>query len=136
VAIGGISMGGYGAFEIARQNPGRFCAVGGHSPAIFPAAGDSAPGAFDDAADFSRHDVFNSVSADPGPWRGLPVWLDAGTEDTLHTITVRMADELEAAGANVSLRADWPGEHSGAYWRAHYEDYVRFYAAALARCSR
>jgi putative esterase len=31
VAIGGISMGGYGAYEIARADPGRFCAVGGHS---------------------------------------------------------------------------------------------------------
>src|SRR5436305_13207454 len=36
VAIGGISMGGYGAFEIARESPpGRFCAVGGHSPAFW-----------------------------------------------------------------------------------------------------
>jgi enterochelin esterase-like enzyme len=36
VAIGGISMGGYGAYEIARLDPGRFCAVGGHSAAIDP----------------------------------------------------------------------------------------------------
>jgi S-formylglutathione hydrolase FrmB len=37
VAIGGISMGGFGAYDLARLDPGRFCAVGGHSAAIWPA---------------------------------------------------------------------------------------------------
>ena len=36
VAIGGISMGGIGAYAIASLDPGRFCAVGGHSAAIDP----------------------------------------------------------------------------------------------------
>jgi S-formylglutathione hydrolase FrmB len=34
VAIGGISMGGFGAYDLAQQSPRRFCAVGGHSPAL------------------------------------------------------------------------------------------------------
>lgn len=34
VAIGGISMGGFGAYDLALLHPGRFCAVGGHSPAL------------------------------------------------------------------------------------------------------
>jgi S-formylglutathione hydrolase FrmB len=39
VAIGGISMGGYGAFDLAhRARAGRFCAVGGHSPAFWLSA--------------------------------------------------------------------------------------------------
>jgi S-formylglutathione hydrolase FrmB len=38
VAIGGISMGGAGAYVIARLDPGRFCAVGGHSAALDPGA--------------------------------------------------------------------------------------------------
>ncbi len=49
VAIGGISMGGYGAYEIAALRPSRFCAVGGHSAAIWTTAGESAPGAFDES---------------------------------------------------------------------------------------
>jgi pimeloyl-ACP methyl ester carboxylesterase len=40
VAIGGISMGGFGAYVIAGLDPGRFCAVGGHSAAIGDGAGD------------------------------------------------------------------------------------------------
>jgi S-formylglutathione hydrolase FrmB len=40
VAIGGISMGGFGAYAIARLDPGRFCAVGGQSAALYPGTGD------------------------------------------------------------------------------------------------
>jgi S-formylglutathione hydrolase FrmB len=49
VAIGGISMGGFGALDIARLRPGRFCAVGAHSAALWVSGGQSAAGAFDDA---------------------------------------------------------------------------------------
>jgi S-formylglutathione hydrolase FrmB len=38
-AIGGISMGGFGAFDLARLYPLDFCAVGGHAPAIGSTAG-------------------------------------------------------------------------------------------------
>ena len=81
VAIGGISMGGFGAYDIARLNPGRFCAVGGHSPALWQTGGETAPGAFDDAADFSRHDVIGAVRTDPGVFGGIPTWIDGGRED-------------------------------------------------------
>jgi S-formylglutathione hydrolase FrmB len=51
VAIGGISMGGFGALDLARLAPARFCAVGGHSPAVLPPA--YRLGAFDDDADYA-----------------------------------------------------------------------------------
>jgi len=35
VAIGGISMGGFGALDLARLAPHRFCAVGRHSAALW-----------------------------------------------------------------------------------------------------
>ncbi len=136
VAIGGISMGGYGSFEVARSHPGRFCAIGGHSPAIFPEASASAPGAFDDAEDFAGHDVFAAGQSAPAPFLGVPIWLDAGTEDSLHTITQRFATELEANGADVSLHDTWPGGHDGDYWHSHLGAYLRFYATALAACGR
>jgi enterochelin esterase-like enzyme len=28
----------------------------------------------------------------------------------------------------------WAGGHDSAYWHAHYRDYLRFYAGALATC--
>ena len=44
IAIGGISMGGYGAYAIAHLRRRSFCAVGGHSAALWLRAGDSAGG--------------------------------------------------------------------------------------------
>jgi len=35
IAIGGISMGGYGALHLAALRPREFCAVGGHSAALY-----------------------------------------------------------------------------------------------------
>jgi S-formylglutathione hydrolase FrmB len=125
VAIGGISMGGFGAFDIALHHPGRFCAVGGHSPAIWATAGETAPGAFDGADDFRRNDVIAMARASrPAP----RAWIDSGDRDPFVP-----GDRLLAAALGIRKRT-WPGGHDAAYWRAHYDDYLRFYASALARC--
>jgi enterochelin esterase-like enzyme len=134
IAIGGISMGGFGALDIARLNPGLFCAVGAHSPAIWHTGGETAPGAFDDAADFERHDVLQAATDAPGPYLGKPVWVDAGDRDPFrHTGLDEFADQLRAHGADIEFHI-WPGEHNGDYWHAHFDDYLRFYSRALARC--
>src|SRR5262249_21654047 len=62
VAIGGISMGGYGALHIASLRPSLFCAVGGHSAALWRKVGKTAPGAFDNAQDFRNNNVFTPAS--------------------------------------------------------------------------
>jgi S-formylglutathione hydrolase FrmB len=125
VAIGGISMGGFGAFDLALHRPRRFCAVGGHSPAIWTSASQAAPGAFDDAADFARNDVVALARRrHPAP----RVWLDAGDADPFLPGARALATALGAR-----LRTA-PGGHDDAYWRPHYGEYVRFYARALARC--
>jgi poly(3-hydroxybutyrate) depolymerase len=134
VAIGGISMGGYGAFDIARRaRAGRFCAVGGHSPAFWLSAGQTAPGAFDDAADFNRHDVYRYVRTRAHPYGSTPLWIDRGTSDPFKPYDDEIGRVLKARGARLQTRA-WPGAHTGSYWRAHIARYLRFYADALARC--
>ena len=132
VAIGGISMGGFGALDIGRRH-GRFCAVGGHSPAIWTSASETAPGAFDDAADFARNDVVALARArGSGLTRGgghaRRAWIDSGDADPFVA-----GDRALAAALGVPKRT-WPGAHDAAYWRAHYRDYLRFYAAAVERC--
>jgi S-formylglutathione hydrolase FrmB len=120
-------MGGFGAYDIARRNPRRFCAAGGHSPALWQTAGEIAPGAFDDAADFGRHDVI--AAARRAAFRRMPVWLDAGSADPF-----RSGDRtFDAALRRTRLRT-WPGGHDGAYWNAHMGAYLRFYARELGRC--
>jgi S-formylglutathione hydrolase FrmB len=124
VAIGGTSMGGFGALDIARLWPGRFCAVGAHSPAIFTTDRSSMAGAFDGPSDFARHDL---LALRPS-YGSLPVWIDVGTQDRFRPADVRFAAELR-------LRPHvWPGRHGSHYWRAHMDQYLQFYANALANC--
>jgi enterochelin esterase-like enzyme len=61
------------------------------------------------------------------------VWLDVGTQDPFRAADTRLAGELRRRPAGVSFHV-WPGGHEGAYWRAHWSEYLSFYAAALARC--
>jgi S-formylglutathione hydrolase FrmB len=133
VAIGGISMGGFGAYDIARLNPGRFCAVGGHSPALWRTGGETAPGAFDDAEDFARHDVIGAAEADPSGFAGsnTRIWLDAGRSDPFQPGDQAFRDAL---GSRVNAHLSWPGGHEDDYWNAHWPAYARFYARALADC--
>jgi len=131
VAIGGISMGGFGAYDIARLRPSAFCAVGGHSAAVWLQPGDTAAGAFDNAEDFARNDVV-ALARTRGrrAWGRARLWLDTGTEDPF-----RAGDEALATALGTPVRL-WPGDHEGSYWREHYGAYLRFYAGALARCRR
>ena len=133
VAIGGVSMGGFGALDLARLHPGRFCAVGAHSPAIWETGGETAAGAFDDAEDFDRHDLVGVARDDPAAFAGAPLWLDAGDEDPFRGGDRTFVDVLHAGGVPVRAHT-WPGRHEGAYWDAHWDAYLRFYARALARC--
>jgi pimeloyl-ACP methyl ester carboxylesterase len=65
VAIGGISMGGFGAYATARLDPGRFCAVGGQSAAIYPGTGDPV-------------DLIAAATANPKLYGHAQLWLDVG----------------------------------------------------------
>ena len=72
-ALFGWSMGGYGALLLAEKvGSARVAFVAVDSPALWLSPGDSAPGAFDDAEDFRRNDVFPrraQASGHPHPCR-------------------------------------------------------------------
>jgi enterochelin esterase-like enzyme len=119
VAIGGISMGGYGALLLGSRSPGRFCAVGAQSPALWLTPGETAPGAFDDAADYARNDVFRLRPPHP-------LWIDLGASDPFRTATLTYA---RRAGAAAQVR---PGGHDAALWNAFTPKFLRFFAGACA----
>ena len=125
VAIGGISMGGFGALDLGRLR--KFCAVGGHSPAVFEPGSDDISFGFDNTADFTRHNLLGIVRR-RSPY-DAPVWIDVGTQDDLRPAASLLARELRARGADVTFHV-WPGNHDGDYWNAHFAQYVRFYAEA------
>jgi len=133
IAIGGISMGGFGALDIATLDPARFCAVGGHSPAVWENAGDTASGAFDGDDDFARHDVFTELGPPADPLEGKRVWLDVGDDDPFAETVADLRDVLEEGGAKVRLY-EGQGEHESAYWNSNWDRYMQFYARALKKC--
>ena len=129
VAIGGLSMGGFGAYDLARLDPGRFCAVGGDAPAIWTAYGKTEGGAFDDARDFARNDLITAARANPKLYGHTPLWLDVGAQDPYFHTT----DQELASALHIHLHV-WPGGHNSTYWNAHWNDYLGFYTHALATC--
>jgi len=134
VAIGGISMGGFGAYDMVLKHPGRFCAVGGYSPALWSTAGETAPGAFDDASDFARNNVVGAARNGDSAFLRLPVWLDAGNQDPFQPGDRAFIAGLRSAGARLTTHTTWPGGHVGSYWDKHWLAYFHFYVKALAHC--
>ncbi len=127
VAIGGISMGGFGALDLAGIAPKRFCAVGAHSAALWFRGGDTPAGAYDDAEDFARHDVIRFAAKQR--LYGMPVWIDVGRDDPFAKADIALAHELRAHGESVQLQVH-SGGHSG--WSGRMAEYLRFYSRACA----
>ncbi len=97
VAIGGISMGGFGALDIARLQPGRFCAVGGHSPARSGSrAGRAPPRRVRRRRGLraSRRDRGGGAYRHDRGRRQSPVWLDVGTQDPFRSADTVLAGLL------------------------------------------
>jgi S-formylglutathione hydrolase FrmB len=117
VALGGISMGGYGALLLGSRH--RFCAVGAQSPALWLRPGETAPGAFDNATDYERNDVFELRPPHP-------LWIDVGASDPFHDAALAYA---RRAGVHTHV---WPGGHDGSFWDAHTPAFLRFFAHACA----
>ncbi|UJA19477.1 hypothetical protein HJD18_04165 [Thermoleophilia bacterium SCSIO 60948] len=134
VAIGGISMGGFGALDLARLDPDGFCAAAGHSPALWRSFEETPEGAFDDADDFAGHDVLGAAESDPEGFAGdTELWVDIGESDPLEPGVDTLEAELAPTGRLESKRG--PGGHESEYWSAEWASYVGFYADALSRCS-
>jgi S-formylglutathione hydrolase FrmB len=125
IAIGGISMGCFGSLDLARLAPRRFCAVGAHSPAILDSRYLRSNGAFDEEADFARHDLL-SLAAAKRLYR-IPVYVDMGRADDLKYFSDTFVRSLRAHGARVAYRLV-PGGHAG--WASRIPAYLRWYASA------
>ncbi len=113
-AIGGLSLGGYWALRIAFRHPDLFAAVGGNSPV-------TVRGEPDDPLQLAQ----TAEGLDQ-----LQIALDVGDMDSLRTDTKQLANALQARGLTISFIIN-PGEHTRPYWRAHTDEYLRFYATAL-----
>jgi enterochelin esterase-like enzyme len=133
VAIGGISMGGYGAYHLALAHPDRFCAVGGHSAGLWLDESEEFEGAFDNREDYERNDVLAAVRADPDAFGDTRIWNDYGDEDWFVAGNAAFVSALGEGEGDLTAHV-WPGGHDSIYWDAHWPRYLRFYADALDAC--
>jgi S-formylglutathione hydrolase FrmB len=133
IAIGGTSMGGFGALDLARLHPKSFCAVGGHSAAIWKTGGETPEGAFDDAKDFAAHDIYAAAKAKETPYAGQHLYLDVGRDDPFRPADTAFARALKKAKVDTTFHTS-PGGHGQAYYTQHVAEYLQFYSRALSRC--
>jgi enterochelin esterase-like enzyme len=126
-AIGGLSMGGLGALNLAFKHPEVFGVVGAHSPSVRlepdPALW------FLQGQSFLDNDPVWLAQNRPG-LDSLTIWLDAGTED----VWLPNIEAVHATLVDEGLHPIWhvfPGPHEAEYWIEHVPDYLRFYGSAL-----
>lgn len=147
-ALGGLSMGGYGAITLALAYPQVFAAAASHSGVLSPL--ELAPGAMGmgrvtrpaaDSAALRRlrerwdpilRPIFGADSAswfarDPAQMAarvvasGKPMpalFVDAGTDDVYTPESRTFRDAMAAQRIPLTYR-EWPGAHTWDYWRAH-----------------
>lgn len=109
IALGGWSMGGYGALLLAqRLGPARVAACVPDSPALFLRVQDSAEGAFDGSADFAANDVL----AHTGRLAGIQVRVSCGTSDPFLPGVRALLAKVPSAQSDLG-----PGAHDVAWWR-------------------
>ena len=134
VAIGGISMGGYGAYHLGIAYPKRFCAIGGHSAGLWVDPDDEYPGAFDDEEDYEANEVIGAIKTDPNAFGRIRIWNDYGKRDWFVEGNAALLDALTKSTETSFIAFTPRGGHDVAYWDQHWPGYLRWYAKELAAC--
>ncbi|MBM4193134.1 MAG: esterase family protein [Gemmatimonadetes bacterium] len=146
--IAGLSMGGYGAFQLAAQYPGVFGAAASHSGVLWPrelapptvgpgllrrAAADSGVAArfrnqwaertrlifgADSAAWLARDPATTLKRLKASGGRLPALYADCGASDVFVAQNRAFRDALRVTGIPLEYH-EWPGGHSWPYWRAH-----------------
>jgi enterochelin esterase-like enzyme len=121
-AIGGLSMGGAGALQLAFNHPDVFGIVGAHSPALH--LDDGTFSLYGTGNDFAHREPLNLAANAPGIQR-VRIWIDAGEQDPWLDRDTALDTTLTSRG----IAHDWhilPGGHEGLYWKLNVPTYLRF----------
>ncbi|PJF32698.1 MAG: hypothetical protein CUN52_00310 [Phototrophicales bacterium] len=117
-AIGGISRGGFWAYQIGLRRPDLFNAIGGHSAFFdrFHAPPDANP--LDLALSAPNIET-------------MRLWLDRGANDYAAPGLDIMNERLMQRGVSYTYIIHPVGEHNNTYWSAHVAEYIQFYADSI-----
>lgn len=137
-AIGGLSMGGYGAVKLALKFPELFVSANGHSGAYDIASmpepvrdipewrhifGDNPAGGKDDVFALARQ-------CDPALRPALRI--DCGVDDFLLEANRRFHAHLTALGFSHEYE-EFPGAHTWEYWDLHVREALAFHMRQLQK---
>ncbi len=128
-AIGGLSMGGFGALALAMQHPDLFRTAGAHSPSLNRL--QNGPAFFGNQAYFDAHDPVALLRDHPDTAMTLNLWLDVANQDPLWRVSTEALHQQLVAENIPHQWHEWPGQHNGVYWGEHMDDYLAFYNASL-----
>ncbi|MCX7847405.1 MAG: esterase family protein [bacterium] len=135
-AIGGLSMGGYGAVKLALKFPDLFISVNGHSGA-YDIARRSEPvegipewrQIFGWQGAGGKDDVFE-LARRCDPTRRPALRIDCGVDDFLLEANRRFHEHLVMLGYPHEYE-EFPGAHTWAYWDAHVPEALAFHQRHL-----
>jgi enterochelin esterase-like enzyme len=127
-AIGGMSMGGHGALQLALNNPGEFSVVGAHSVALRTKA--QAFDFFGDQRYFEAHDPVSLYPRNQVQARQMTIWIDIGRSDTWYAPATSFHQLLVSQHIS-HVWNTYDGGHDATYWHSHVADYLRFYGEAF-----
>jgi S-formylglutathione hydrolase FrmB len=145
-AIGGISMGGYGALRFAFAHPELFSAVSAESAALITAtpaeldatirSGDPIGGALTpvfgnpiDRAHWLENDPLALARRNKNAIRGLAISFNCGTDDqyNFQVGASKLHKELDSLGINHEYHL-YPGDHSATYFLTHLPEIMEFHS--------
>ncbi len=133
-AIGGLSMGGFGAIRLGLKHPGKFCSIFAHSSKIAAPEDEfvwSDPRWSQTLQDELRTDLDCYRWANEADRQILPrLSFDCGTEDFLLEDNRRFHAYLEQIDLPHTY-TEYPGEHTWDYWDTHIQTALRQHADVL-----
>jgi S-formylglutathione hydrolase FrmB len=119
IGLYGWSMGGYGVLYLAeRLRADRVAVLVAESPAIWAHSWQSAAGAFDDAADWRRHNIWPHLAN----LHGIAVKIDCGAADGFWPITRELRARIHPRPAG----GIEPGGHDAAFWTSQAPAAIQF----------
>lgn len=139
-AIGGLSMGGYGAMKLGLKYPHLFGSVNAHSGVYLHVKErwwekEDNPWAAEQRRIYGteqackENDPF-ALAAALKPERAPAIWMDCGVDDFLLRDNRELHAHLKKLGIRHTYK-EFPGGHSWAYWDEHIQQALAFHRRTL-----